>query len=1402
MASSNTKSDDDDKMKSAAVSEEDNVLASLGTTRAETSNYESTVLRQATHSLAPTLDVDDDSEEAFRFPDFISSTSLLPFPNQSKANRKVVISMLTKLQTQMKQQLLNTTNGTNSANALHLLTMKQQMLLSMLGRHSKKPSIQALWKEQESLEKLYQQAERQPQQQPRKRISMMARKQIPGAASLAKATQQLLNKKNNKQRKAWKDWSSDEEEEADDQQPKLTKVANGVLAEMNYSRRRQQQQQDNGKGTLRKRLMAGKPQKKRRTAVTSRTKRRKSQQSVSSAMNATNRPRRNNRTPVKSYSEEGNELQEAEAVVVMDTEDNEKDQEIEVVIMETEGKEIVEKEMTDETVGRTTDNDDDQPHGEDTTTNNDEATTTNATVVVEEEDSNNNTQDESAQASTATCPLCQKTWNVSGSVDEELSQHMLQCQTNNTTGRSSRRRPQRASASKPISYKEGDDDDDDDVVMGQDEEAEEVELQPAKITKRKISAISVEEQAEFEGDADIEEDEKDQDDTEGDVDSQGDMIDEEEDELDEEASLEKPTARDDYRLDDYEDRVDYWRLHGVSEMKDMSQLRAEGETDPGAWTLDRGFSVPAWMNNRLFAYQRTGLEWMWTLHQQQAGGVMGDEMGLGKTVQVSSFLGAMASSRMLKGVLVISPATMLQHWLSELAVWAPGLRRVLLHSSGDNSNGGTLETNRNIVNQGPAIFRNLRDWLKEARRERLYERIDDPDGEEDDEPEDSFCGTGYVVVTTYEHVRRHQETYVNHPWSYVVMDEAQKIRNPHADITLACKRLRTPHRIAMTGTPIQNDLKELWSLFDFVFPGRLGTLPAFEEEFAAPIKRGGYSNASPVQVQLAYRCSLVLRDLIDAYMLRRQKSEIAEVRRMPSKEEHVLFCRLSKRQRRMYEAFLESDMVKRIFKGSSLLFAAVTMLRKICNHPDLVLSDPSDASLEAFLRNGCVPEEAAIGDEDEDEDDSEGHDAFPDAGSEDDLAERSGKFEVLSKILPLWKKEGHRVLIFSQWTKMLNIIQAWVVSQGWNFLRLDGKTNVASRQKLVDQFNSDTSYFGMLCTTRTGGVGLNLTGANRLILYDPDWNPQTDAQARERAWRFGQEKQVTVYRLCTAGTIEEKIYQRQIFKTALTNKVLHDPRQKRLFSQKDLHDLLTLKPDNGKVREGGTSIETAQTIARASKNEDMEDSTTTKGGDNETLKNVLKSKGLAGVFDHNFVDASSSNGKKSASVREMEEEAKRIAAEAAAALQSSVNDEEDPFTPTWTGGSESRFGGGSGGPEKKRASASFGAAETAGVRGASSKSSGSLLASLRQRNEAVQSGGKRRPSLNAAGDSGSKNGNNKYTKLMMRLRVYVREKNPTSDEILDAFSSVGDDDAAIFKRLLNTVARIDKGRWKLKPEHA
>jgi len=818
-----------------------------------------------------------------------------------------------------------------------------------------------------------------------------------------------------------------------------------------------------------------------------------------------------------------------------------------------------------------------------------------------------------------------------------------------------------------------------------------------------------------------------------------------------------PTSIDDVDEYDYEDRVDDWIEHGLDKMNKMAE-QDSNENPPGSVIYEGGLEVPAWINNRLFPYQRTGVRWMWELHTQGAGGVVGDEMGLGKTVQVASFLGSMASNRLLDSVLIIAPATMLSHWLRELAVWAPGLRRILVHRSGES------DGISRVVSK--AMLRSLRRWLKNARADRVNEPIDDDDY--NNSKEHSFCGTGYVIVTTYESIRRSPDEYINHNWSYVVMDEGQKIRNPDADVTLACKRLRTPHRLLLSGTPIQNDLRELWSLFDFIYPGRLGTLPAFDAEFAEPIKRGGYSNASPMQVQLAYRMALVLRDLINPYLLRRQKKDVKEVNRMPSKTEQVLFCRLSSVQRRLYEDYLRSDEVMGVMRGAVQLLKAVTIMRKICNHPNLVTGS-----------NGTLDDRGS---------DSSSSDDDDDMYDQDKLAERSGKLQVLSKILPLWKKQGHKVIIFTQWKKMLSIIEQFANLQGWKYCRMDGNTAIASRQKLVDKFNNDESYFCMLMTTRTGGVGLNITGANRVLLYDPDWNPQTDAQARERAYRFGQTRDVTVYRLITAGTVEEKIYQRQIFKTALTNQVLQDPKQRRLFSQKDLKDLFTLKADTkdndnitetGQITKGGGVVDMNTNEANESEDQDKKPSAVE--DNSETLEAVIKGKGLCGVFDHDFVE-SVGKKKKPLSVLEMEENATKVANKAAAALRkSSENNQNDRFEPTWRTGSN----------ETRRPSA----APSNGNGAHKMSSSSSLLANLQ--NKRMQIAEASRPIQNTTVEQ-----DEKYSALLLRIKKYIHRKTyngqgPKTREILGEFSDVPDSEAAVFRKLLKSVARVKDGRWAL-----
>lgn len=519
---------------------------------------------------------------------------------------------------------------------------------------------------------------------------------------------------------------------------------------------------------------------------------------------------------------------------------------------------------------------------------------------------------------------------------------------------------------------------------------------------------------------------------------------------------------------------------------------------------------------------------------------------------------------------------------------------------------------------------------------------------------------------------------------------------------------------------------------------------------------------------------------------------------MPGKTEQVLFCRLSNRQRALYEAFIRSDAVIGILRGSPQLLGAITVLRKICNHPDLVCG-PDQLSFDSFVRKGFVVDDT-LDDSSSEED--------QDIGTKESMIERCGKLQVLAKILPLWREQGHRVLIFSQWTKVLTIIQRFTQLQGWKFARLDGNTNVASRQRLVDEFNTDESYFGMLMTTRTGGVGLNLTGADRIILYDPDWNPQTDSQARERAWRFGQKNAVTIYRLITAGTIEEKIYQRQIFKTALTNKILQDPRQRRLFSQKDLRDFFTLKADIGSVAGGGLGLTETGEMTKGVGFVDPDEAGDDQTMDNEdpvednlnTLQEVLKSKGLAGIFDHNVVDYSNWKQKKNSSAREMEERAKVVARDAAKALKASSAG-SNPFVPTWTGSAETssgRFGGKTtfSGHDALRGANGFGGTGIAGVaRPATGSGMGSsaLLESLKRSRDPS----KRNTVLN--GDT------RHYAELMKDLKSFVIRKGgkrqgggPTTDEILREFEKVPNCDAAIFRRLLSSVAMVERGKWRLK----
>ncbi|XP_015510313.2 DNA excision repair protein ERCC-6 [Neodiprion lecontei] len=533
--------------------------------------------------------------------------------------------------------------------------------------------------------------------------------------------------------------------------------------------------------------------------------------------------------------------------------------------------------------------------------------------------------------------------------------------------------------------------------------------------------------------------------------------------------------------------------------------------------VDNLFKVPMSVWKRLYKYQKVSVQWLWELHGRNLGGLLGDEMGLGKTVQLIAFLAGLDCSELLldggrfRGLgpsLIICPATLLEQWVKHFHEWWPTLRVATLHHMGTHKGDPEL------------LVRSLK------------------------------CGG--ILVTSYTGVLTHKELLLNMEWHYIILDEGHKIRNPEAKVTKVVKGFSTPHRLILTGSPMQNSLRELWSLFDFILPGKLGTLPAFMEHFAAPITRGGYTNASSLQEATALNVATMLNDAITPYMLRRTKSDVQHHVSLPEKNEQVLFCSLTDEQRALYNGYLRSEDVSYILHERSnsgdsgryraRLLIALTALRKICNHPDLYLYD-----------NKMDPNEYHSNEEEVIDVDVENFGYW----------KRAGKMAVVRSLLKIWKKQGHRVLLFTQSRQMLAVIETLVQHENYSYLRMDGTTPMSQRQQDVCKFNKDTSYFVFILTTRVGGLGINLTGANRVVIYDPDWNPATDAQARERAWRIGQVKNVTIYRLITAGTIEEKIYHRQIFKQLLSNKVLEDPRQRRLFRTSDLTELFSLNEPIG-----------------------------------------------------------------------------------------------------------------------------------------------------------------------------------------------------------------------------------------------
>jgi superfamily II DNA or RNA helicase len=459
-------------------------------------------------------------------------------------------------------------------------------------------------------------------------------------------------------------------------------------------------------------------------------------------------------------------------------------------------------------------------------------------------------------------------------------------------------------------------------------------------------------------------------------------------------------------------------------------------------------------------YQKEGAGWLHFLRRGGLGGILADEMGLGKTVQLLAFLRAMKQSGERTGpALVVCPSSLVFNWEAEAKKFTPELRVLALHGAG---------------------------------RLGRFSEIPAHD----------------LIITSYALLRRDAEHYRGMEFDTVALDEAQHIKNRETQNAQAVKAVRGRHRIVLTGTPIENSLLDLWSLFDFLMPGYLGEAEDFRLRCEIPIAREGDAAA---QARLARR--------VRPFILRRLKGEVAK--ELPERIEQVSFCELVPEQRAVYEQVLEAGRREILGavsaggpnKGRMAALTALLRLRQICCDPRL-------------LKTGGA-------------------------------AAASGKVELFGELLEEVLDGGHRALVFSQFTSMLALLRQDLSARNIGFCYLDGATT--DRGGVVEQFQRDAAIPIFLISLKAGGVGLNLTGADTVIHFDPWWNPAVEAQAADRAHRIGQKKVVTSYKLITRGTVEEKILALQGRKRALTQGLLGGGEQvAERLSWEDIRELLEL----------------------------------------------------------------------------------------------------------------------------------------------------------------------------------------------------------------------------------------------------
>lgn len=401
-----------------------------------------------------------------------------------------------------------------------------------------------------------------------------------------------------------------------------------------------------------------------------------------------------------------------------------------------------------------------------------------------------------------------------------------------------------------------------------------------------------------------------------------------------------------------------------------------------------------------------------------------------------------------------------------------------------------------------------------------------------------------VLIVSYETLRLNIDALKDSPIGLLLCDEGHRLKNKDSLTWTALNSLNVSRRVILSGTPIQNDLSEYFALLHFANPNLLGSQGEFRKRFELPILRGRDAAGTEDDVKKGEERLAELSGIVNKFIIRRTNDILSKY--LPVKYEHVVFCNLSEFQVNLYRHFIESPDIKSLLRGKgSQPLKAIGILKKLCNHPDLLNLSTDLPGCEHAFPEDYAPVEAR--------------------GRDRDVKTwYSGKMMVLDRMLARIRQDTNdKIVLISNYTQTLDLFEKLCRSRGYGSLRLDGTMNVNKRQKLVDKFNDPNGEeFVFLLSSKAGGCGLNLIGANRLVLFDPDWNPAADQQALARVWRDGQKKDCFVYRFIATGSIEEKIFQRQSHKQSLSSCVVDSAEDvERHFSLESLRELFQFKPD-------------------------------------------------------------------------------------------------------------------------------------------------------------------------------------------------------------------------------------------------